>query len=414
MILKYNAGGILDGSFGAGGKLAINFGQGDVASSIAIQSNGSIAVSGFMYNGTNFDFAMARVTSTGAPDSSFGTSGKMSFPIGTGADYATSMVMLPSGSFVLAGFTTTGTKDNFAIARVSSNEQLDTAGFGTLGKTVVSLGAGNDRGQTIAPQPDGNLLIAGLSTTGNNLDMGVVRLTANGALDNRFDGDGKRTIAVAPQDDLVYSVAVQRADKAILLGNSSNGTKSATTLVRITLSDNTAPFNLALSTSQIAENQSVGTVIGTFTTMDPDVGDTFTYSLVSGAGSTDNGSFQIVSNSLKTNAILNYNTQSTYSIRVRTTDNSGASFEKIISILVTPTFGAPRLLQSIAPPNTASSNVGANFGRAVAANSNYYVVGAPQVAVSSTAAAGSGTGIRVQLKLGDVKRNTRQSFRQFK
>ncbi|RYD30989.1 MAG: choice-of-anchor D domain-containing protein, partial [Verrucomicrobiaceae bacterium] len=51
---------------------------------------------------------------------------------------------------------------------------------------------------------------------------------------------------------------------------------------------NTAPTNLALSSSTVAENVAADTVVGTFTTTDSNVGDTFTYTLVGGTGSTDN------------------------------------------------------------------------------------------------------------------------------
>ena len=44
----------------------------------------------------------------------------------------------------------------------------------------------------------------------------------------------------------------------------------------------------------IAENQPIGTAVGTFSTTDPDAANTFTYTLVSGTGSTDNASFAIV------------------------------------------------------------------------------------------------------------------------
>jgi hypothetical protein len=75
----------------------------------------------------------------------------------------------------------------------------------------------------------------------------------------------------------------------------------------ITVSDvNEAPTELALSNNTIAENQPAGTVIGTLSTTDPDVGDTFTYTLVSGTGSTDNASFDIVGDQVTTATVFDY------------------------------------------------------------------------------------------------------------
>jgi hypothetical protein len=100
---------------------------------------------------------------------------------------------------------------------------------------------------------------------------------------------------------------------------------------------NSAPTNITLSASSIAENQAVGTQVGTFSTTDPDTGNTFTYTLVSGTGDTDNASFTIggtSGNSLLTAASFNFETKSSYSIRVRTTDQEGAFFEKQFTITV--------------------------------------------------------------------------------
>jgi ELWxxDGT repeat protein len=98
---------------------------------------------------------------------------------------------------------------------------------------------------------------------------------------------------------------------------------------------NAAPTDIALSATSIAENQASGTAVGNFSTTDPDTGDTFTYTLVSGTGSTDNASFTIEGDSLKTTASFNFETKSSYSIRVRSTDQGGEVFEKQFTITVT-------------------------------------------------------------------------------
>jgi large repetitive protein len=64
------------------------------------------------------------------------------------------------------------------------------------------------------------------------------------------------------------------------------------------------------------------------------VGDTFTYALVAGAGSTDNASFAISGSSLVATNPSALSAGS-YSIRVRTTDVAGNSFEQTFSITVT-------------------------------------------------------------------------------
>jgi subtilisin family serine protease/Ca2+-binding RTX toxin-like protein len=98
---------------------------------------------------------------------------------------------------------------------------------------------------------------------------------------------------------------------------------------------NETPTNITLSNSNIAENQEIGTLVGNLITTDPDANNTFTYSLVTGTGATDNASFTIVGNQLQTNGVFNFESKKAYSIRVRTTDQDGLFFEKVLPIGIT-------------------------------------------------------------------------------
>ena len=69
---------------------------------------------------------------------------------------------------------------------------------------------------------------------------------------------------------------------------------------------NQAPTDISLSSNTIDENLPSNTVIGNFTTTDPDAGDTHTYTLVAGTGSGDNGSFNINGNQLRSSVSFNY------------------------------------------------------------------------------------------------------------
>ena len=103
-----------------------------------------------------------------------------------------------------------------------------------------------------------------------------------------------------------------------------------------------APTDLNLSSTIIAENQPSGSLVGAFSTVDVGSGDTFTYGLVSGAGSTNNASFTVdASGNLKTAASFNFETKNSYSILVRTTDAGGLWFEKQFTITVTDVNEAP-------------------------------------------------------------------------
>jgi len=98
---------------------------------------------------------------------------------------------------------------------------------------------------------------------------------------------------------------------------------------------NHTPMALTLVPGQVAENMPVGAVAGTLQTFDPDAGDTFQYAFVTGTGDTDNALFEIVGNSLQAKASLNFELKSSYSVRVRTTDQRGQFLERVLTISVT-------------------------------------------------------------------------------
>ncbi|OAI56882.1 hypothetical protein AYO47_08570 [Planctomyces sp. SCGC AG-212-M04] len=110
----------------------------------------------------------------------------------------------------------------------------------------------------------------------------------------------------------------------------------------LTVTDvNETPTVLALAGTTVNENVAAGTVIGVFSTTDPDSGITFTYSLVTGSGDTGNSSFAISGNQLVTAAGLNFEAQSSYSVRVRTTDQGGLFTEQTFTITVNDVNEAP-------------------------------------------------------------------------
>ena len=110
------------------------------------------------------------------------------------------------------------------------------------------------------------------------------------------------------------------------------GGLAATDIITIT---GQPPTDISLTSTSVAEGQPSGTLVGIFSTSDPNAGDSFTYSLVSGDGSTNNASFTILGNSLRTAETFNAQAKSSYSIRVRSIDLVGAYVDKVFTIVVT-------------------------------------------------------------------------------
>ena len=96
-----------------------------------------------------------------------------------------------------------------------------------------------------------------------------------------------------------------------------------------------ALVGITLSSGSVAENQPAGTAVGTLSCAADEVGDTFSYSLVDGDGSADNGLFRIVGDQLVTAVSLNYEASGSYSIRVRVADQDGVGTENAFTINIT-------------------------------------------------------------------------------
>jgi len=180
-------------------------------------------------------------------------------------------------------------------------------------------------------QPE-HTLVGTFSTTDPDLsDRFTYKLVSGaGALHNslfNISGNSLRTSAVFDYEAMKgYSIRVRSTD--------SGGLSIEKAFTILVYDVNEAPTDIVLSNNSVEENKPINTVIGTFSSTDPDPDDTFTYELVAGTGSTDNTSFNINGNQLRTSAVFNYETKNSYSIRVRSTDQGGLCKEKVFTILV--------------------------------------------------------------------------------
>lgn len=258
LMIRYNANGTLDSGFGEGGKLtsAISSTNGnDDAFSVAVQGDEKILVAGFSDNGGNWDFAVIRITAAGGKDVTFGGgSGIVTTPIGSGSDYAFSMALQSDGKIVLAGYSSNGANNDFALVRYDTSGTRD-SGFGGGGKLTTAIGSGDDRAYSMALQNDGKIVVAGFSANAGNRDFAVARYSASGTLDDGFGVGGKVQTAIGSGEDIATSVVLQSDGKILAAGYALNGSKRHFALVRYNL-------NGSLDTS-LNTSGKVVTVLGT-------------------------------------------------------------------------------------------------------------------------------------------------------
>jgi len=248
-VARFTADGAVDTSFSFDGHTTIDFGgNDDVCSGIAVQPDGKIVVAGTStpHNGTNGDFAVARLNSDGTLDTAgFGNgTGKsvVAFDLGdNNADTAAAVALRPDGRIVVGGSAATASNGlDFAILQLNTDGSRDT-GFNLTGRVTVGFDlAGsttkNDAAQRLLIDAGGRIVAAGFADHGlpGGLDMAVLRLLPNGQPDPDFNADGRATLAFdlgganGANSDQVVGMAIDRQERIVLTGAADSSTTSHT------------------------------------------------------------------------------------------------------------------------------------------------------------------------------------------
>ena len=258
LVIRYNANGSLDTTFGSSGvafsessptfaKLALDssgnidvavnsgsnvevyqlsdtgatnwsttltFATGVVPQGIALEPSGDIVVAGDSSSGTGIYLAGLN-PSTGAVDTSFGSSGYVNAPL-SGAPSGLSVALDSSGKILVAG----SDSGDFSVVRFTSSGGLDTS-FNSTGEAKVNLG-GTDTAYAVAPGPGGTIVAAGVAVISGSNNAALIRLTSSGALDTSFNSTGK--IVGSSGSGTIRAILVQTNGEVLAGGDASSGT----------------------------------------------------------------------------------------------------------------------------------------------------------------------------------------------
>ncbi len=224
-LARYNIDGSLDVLFGNGGKVITavspSASQADRITSIEIQPDGKIAAGGQGLLGAT----VVRYNANGSLDPTFGNNGiaTVNFP----SLRINSMAMQSDGKFVLAGFTTVSSNDRaFAVVRFNANGTVDTT-FGNNGLATTNFSTFEDNAISVKIAPDGKIVAAGVSYKFDNSTdrtIAVARYNSDGSPDVTFGSGGNVRIDANPnyRFNQAFSSAIQ-ADNKILVGGSMSG-----------------------------------------------------------------------------------------------------------------------------------------------------------------------------------------------
>ncbi len=184
-LIRLNSNGDIDSSFGVNGlAFKVDFPE---INSIAVQADDRIITAASNYSG----MLIKRFTAQGNIDSSFNESGIVEISETGEIIHIAAIKIQPDGKILLAGSSTSNGKSSFFIARYTTNGTPD-ASFNATGKLMLDVSAGDNAATAIATQSNGDIIIAGNAKTifGGNNTIAVIRLNNNGAVDNSFSITG--------------------------------------------------------------------------------------------------------------------------------------------------------------------------------------------------------------------------------
>jgi uncharacterized delta-60 repeat protein len=269
---RLNANGSRDTGFARDGFFSASFGSG--ANAVAIDSVGNIVLGGAARNPSNSsktDMALLVLTSTGAPDTTFGPNAdgrvnrsldglddainalairsdgtifaagrgqgrlalaSFSRAIGAGgrvfashcSSTGTSIAVQPDGKFLVAGsfdIACNATPRLPFVMRFSDLSPDST--FGGSAGIALSFGGASSGATAVRAQPDGRIVVAGtvqVTSDGRRAQFGLVRLESSGAIDRTFSGDGAQQVDFGTGIARPFAMLLQARDARIVVAGS--------------------------------------------------------------------------------------------------------------------------------------------------------------------------------------------------
>jgi uncharacterized delta-60 repeat protein len=199
-IARYDRRGRLDPTFGSGGEVTTpaSFDPFD----LAIDSLGRIIVVG----AGSPEYGLVRYDASGALDPSFGSGGTVNSELGLSA-----LALTPSNAIIAAGAAASFPSPptpyrKFALARYSSGGSLDPT-FGSGGEVATDFGRGGEGASAddVAIDPSGRIVAAGVFTVNGlvgDTRLALARYNPSGSLDTTFGSGGLVTTAFPPETEI--------------------------------------------------------------------------------------------------------------------------------------------------------------------------------------------------------------------
>jgi uncharacterized delta-60 repeat protein len=234
-VVRYNANGTLDTSFGSNGEVITSISKNsiDTGEAMVLQADGKIVVAGHTnpMHTTYEDLALVRYNANGTLDTSFGTGGMVTTHFALPLDghwnpHNLNLAIDPNASPLdpNSGKIVVGAQTQEAgalVVRYKTDGTLDT-GFGANHTGYLNLGT-LLYNAAVAVQSDDAIVVAGsVNDQLSGTDFSLDRLNPDGTLDTSFGSGGVVVTSSAPNGDYAGGVTIQADGKIVVTGQQTN------------------------------------------------------------------------------------------------------------------------------------------------------------------------------------------------
>lgn len=223
-VIRYSAAGVLDTSFGSGGKALFTLPDREGAgTAMALQTDGKVLLGGTASSGSISDLALLRISAVAALDTTFNVTGRAITDLGQLPPISTARVVeaQSDGRILMAGGTLDSDGFKMVVMRFLASGQLDSS-FGVQGRVILSFGIENDFAYCMAVQSDGRILVGGYTTQDGTTHFALARMLSDGLMDPDFGTAGTVTTQLGTFDSEMYALALQPDGKILAVGYAWN------------------------------------------------------------------------------------------------------------------------------------------------------------------------------------------------
>lgn len=241
-LVRYNANGSLDSTFGTGGVVNLNpnlFNQTEEAPfGLAVYpATGKIAVVAEHSTGVlpapTRDLLIYQLNSDGSLDTDFSDDGIFTFDYSgaNSVEDAADIAYLSDGRIAVLGNTSTGGSDQTFFLQLTADGFLDASinqGFGFIALEFPTSTLTRSFGARMAIQPNGKIVVVGSGFQAETLekDAFIARLETDGTPDTSFDADGFRIFDFSPIGDEFLNVALNSTGGIYAAGDTAKNTSA--------------------------------------------------------------------------------------------------------------------------------------------------------------------------------------------